>query len=202
MSRLSLNKATLVKQSNQLKRYQQFLPSLDLKRKQLTAERAKIRRNIELTEQQLQQLLQRVQQQLPMLADAAVNIHGLVNVDQLKIKMTNVVGVHLPEIEILSIATVDYSYLSKPHWVDSVTEIQAQVMQLRIHLVVLQHSLTLLDQAVKKVTQRVNLFEKVLIPQARENIRKIRIYLSDAEKVGVVNAKLTKKKRLQQSFQT
>ena len=53
----------------------------------------------------------------------------------------------------------------------------------------------LLDAALRKVTQRVNLFEKVLIPRARDNIRRIRIYLGDAERAAVVRSKIAKRKR-------
>jgi V/A-type H+-transporting ATPase subunit D len=59
-----------------------------------------------------------------------------------------------------------------------------------------RHRLDLLQVAVKRVTQRVNLFDKVLIPRTRRNIKRIQIYLSDAERAGVVQAKVAKKKRL------
>jgi V/A-type H+-transporting ATPase subunit D len=49
--------------------------------------------------------------------------------------------------------------------------------------------------AVRRITQRVNLFEKVLIPQTRENIRRINVYLGDAERAAVVGAKIAKRKR-------
>ena len=58
--------------------------------------------------------------------------------------------------------------------------------------------LALLDEAVRKVTQRVNLFEKVLIPRTKEHIRKIRIYLSDAERAAVVRSKIAKRKHAAQ----
>jgi V/A-type H+-transporting ATPase subunit D len=55
--------------------------------------------------------------------------------------------------------------------------------------------LSLLNYAVQKITQRVNLFDKVLIPQAQAYIKKIQIYLSDAERAQVVQAKISKNKR-------
>ena len=51
---------------------------------------------------------------------------------------------------------------------------------------------------MRKVTQRVNLFEKVLIPRTREQIRRIRIYLSDAERAAVVRSKIAKRKHAAQ----
>ncbi|MEM8855996.1 MAG: V-type ATP synthase subunit D, partial [Pseudomonadota bacterium] len=40
-----------------------------------------------------------------------------------------------------------------------------------------------------------NLFDKVLIPTSRANIKKIRIYLSDEEMASVVRSKISKRKR-------
>ena len=54
-----------------------------------------------------------------------------------------------------------------------------------------------LDQAVRRITQRVNLFEKILIPTAKKNIQRIRIYLGDAERAAVVTSKLAKVKQQQ-----
>ena len=70
------------------------------------------------------------------------------------------------------------------------------MMQLKLQNQVEQQRVETLGDAVKKVTQRVNLFDKVLIPKAQQDIRKIRIYLSDQERAGVVRAKSTKQKRL------
>ena len=43
-------------------------------------------------------------------------------------------------------------------------------------------------------TQRVNLFEKVKIPECRENIRRIGIYLGDMDTSAVVRSKIAKSK--------
>ena len=52
-----------------------------------------------------------------------------------------------------------------------------------------------LNQQVRRITQRVNLFEKVLIPRARENIKRIHIGLGEQERSAVVRSKIAKKKR-------
>ena len=53
-----------------------------------------------------------------------------------------------------------------------------------------------LKSAARTITQRVNLFSKVLIPEAEENIKKIGLFLSDQERAGVVRSKLAKQKKL------
>ena len=47
---------------------------------------------------------------------------------------------------------------------------------------------------MRTITQRVNLFSKVLIPRAEENIKRIGLFLSDQERAGVVRSKLSKQK--------
>lgn len=196
MARLSFSKASLAKETAQLKRYQQYLPSLDLKRKQLTAQRAKARAYLKRTELELQQNHRQVGELLPMLADEYIDLAGLVKVANVEIGEENVIGVHLPVLQVLDVDVKPYSFMSKPHWVDQVVRHLSHIVRLKVQREVAARRLERLEFAVKKITQRVNLFDKVLIPKTRDNIRKIRIFLSDAEKAAVVNAKLTKNKRL------
>jgi V/A-type H+-transporting ATPase subunit D len=79
--------------------------------------------------------------------------------------------------------------------VDRLVEELTRMLELQVRLAVQQRRAARLDAAVRKVTQRVNLFEKVLIPRARDNIRRIRIYLGDAERAAVVRSKIAKRKR-------
>jgi V/A-type H+-transporting ATPase subunit D len=69
------------------------------------------------------------------------------------------------------------------------------MLELKMQLQIDSRRLEILEKAVKKITQRVNLFDKVLIPRAQKNIKKIHIFLSDTERARVVRAKITKQKR-------
>ena len=80
-------------------------------------------------------------------------------------------------------------------WVDTTAQMLRQMMELRIRAQVEERRLALLEQAVKTITQRVNLFDKVLIPRARQNIKRIQIYLSDLQTAAVVRSKIAKRKR-------
>jgi len=195
MARLSLSKSSLSKQSKQLKTYERFLPSLDLKRKQLMAERAKARSRLAQTEQDIEELQRRVGDILPMLANHEVELQDLVRVTGVRLGRENVVGTRLPVLEGVDTRVRDYGLLAKPHWVDRVVRELQRMLALRLARQVEQRRLELLEVAVRKVTQRVNLFEKVLIPRTRENIRRIGIALSDAERAAVVRAKIAKGKR-------
>ena len=196
MARLALNKATLSKQVQQLRIFERFLPSLDLKRKQLLTERVKAAAALKITEQKLAPIDNLTAEQFPMASREDVDLTGLVHVKHVAFGQENVVGVKLPVLQSAEIEMREYGLLGRPHWVDRLAQLLRETMELRIRVQVERRRLDLLEDGVRKITQRVNLFEKVLIPRTRENIRTIRIYLSDNERAGVVRAKISKKKRM------
>ena len=200
MARLSFSKASLHKEGAQLKRYRQYLPSLDLKRQQLIAERAKAIALLEKTEHAIRRSYLFVERQLPMLSDENIDLEGLVIIKKTVFSEENIVGVRLPTIQTIEILCQPYSFLTKPHWVDQVVVQLKLMLELKIRLKIEQQRLDILQKAVKKVTQRVNLFDKVLIPKAQKNISKIRIFLSDTERAAVVRAKITKQKQLKEAY--
>ena len=195
MARLALNKASLSHQMRQLNTFERFLPSLDMKRMQLMAERARELAAMDSTRRTGEALRETVTAQLPMLANREIDLSALVRVKAVRLGEHNVMGTHLPRLEGVDLEVRDYGYLAKPHWVDRLVEALARMLELRVQLAVQARRAALLDEAVRKITQRVNLFEKVLIPRARENIRQIRIYLGDAERAAVVRSKIAKRKR-------
>jgi V/A-type H+-transporting ATPase subunit D len=200
MARLSLSKSSLSKQSRQLKTYQRFLPSLDLKRKQLMAERVKARAGQEEIAAAIESLRRRVAEGLPMLANHEVELEDLVRVSGVRLGYENVVGTRLPILEGVDTRVRQYGLIAKPHWVDRVVRELIAMLELQVAAQVQRRRVELLEVAVRKVTQRVNLFEKVLIPRTRDNIRRIRIFLSDAERAAVVRSKIAKGKRAKEGL--
>ena len=196
MARLALNKATLSRQVQQLKIFERFLPSLDLKRKQLLAERVKASAALRRTEQELAPIERLITEQFPMASREDVDLTGLVQLNSAKIQTENVVGVKLPVLESMDVEMREYGLLGRPHWVDRFAQLLRETIELQVRVQVERRRLQLLEVGVRKITQRVNLFEKVLIPRTRGDIRRIRIYLSDTERAGVVQAKISKKKRV------
>jgi V/A-type H+/Na+-transporting ATPase subunit D len=200
MARLTLSKSSLSTQSRQLKTFERFLPSLDLKRRQLIAERAKAVQAIAETEETIERLRELLKTAIPMAANQEVSVDGLVTVASVQIDTINIMGVRLPQIGQIRLKRRSYSLLAKPAWVDSLAELLEKMLQMKLQIQVDQRRLVLLDEAVKTVTQRVNLFDKVLIPRTRENIRKIQIFLADAERAAVVRAKIAKGKRAREAL--
>ncbi len=194
---LALNKTTLKQQRDQLKMFRRFLPSLDLKRQQLLAALKQARGELAEVEQQVEQLEQRLEDLYPLLGSSTAatrNLASLVQVRGVRVEEENMLGTRLPVAREVDFDVADYSRLVTPFWVDLLIDVLKQLAELRIHLQVRQERVVRLDYAARRLTQRVNLFEKVLIPQAVKNIRKIVIFLSDQERAAVVRSKLAKKK--------
>jgi V/A-type H+-transporting ATPase subunit D len=195
MARLALSKSSLSVESRRLKTFERYLPSLDLKRRQLIAERSKAARVIAATEADISTLLKSVEEGLPMGSNEEVNIDDLVHIARLRLGEENIMGVRLPLLDDIELKRADYALLGKPEWVDNFALRMEQMLKLRVRIQVEHQRLALLAEAVRTITQRVNLFDKVLIPRTRDNIRRIQIFLADAERAAVVRAKIAKGKR-------
>lgn len=195
MARLALNKSSLSKQKRQLKIYDQVLPSLDLKRRQLSTEKGKCRQAMAEIQKKLEVIEPQIAKELPMLSNERVALTDIVKVTAVDLVEENIMGTRLPKINKVKTEVRAYALLEKPFWVDRVVEILKTALELQIAVQVGRRRLDLLNMAERVATQRFNLFEKVLTPQTEANIKKIKIYLSDAERAAVVNSKIAKKKK-------
>jgi V/A-type H+-transporting ATPase subunit D len=184
MAKLKLSKSALQQERNQLKLYQRTLPSLDLKRRQLTVELAKARREREAAQLAVEKLDTSIGQQLPMLANPDIEVRGLVKMTGFELGKENVVGVRLPILTRIELSVANYSLLAKPTWVDVLVERLKDAAEQRTRVLVATEHVRILEVHEKRVTQRVNLFDKILIPTAKRNIQRIQIFLGDAERAA------------------
>ncbi len=194
MAKLQLSKSALAREQKSLKTFQRFLPSLDLKRQQVMAERAKAEKALTDTRREIDRFRKEAGEKLPMLALGEVDLTDLAKLKKVTLGTENVVGTRLPKLEEIEVEVRAYALMGRPQWVDRTAEILHDMLELRVRVQVEERRLALLEQAVKTVTQRVNLFDKVLIPTAKQNIKRIQIYLSDLQTAGVARSKLAKKK--------
>ncbi len=190
----ALNKAALAKAERDLATYRRFLPALDLKRQQLMAEREKARDALASLRASEASLAAEAGARLPMLADRSVDIAGLVALEGVEVGEENVVGTRLPVLKDARVRVLPYSPFARPHWVDAAAEAVSEAVVLKVRVRIAEERLARLEEAVRTVTQRVNLFDKVLIPRTEAEIRRIRVFLGDAEKAAVVRSKIAKRK--------
>lgn len=194
---MALNKSTLKQQRDELQTYRKFLPSLDLKRQQLLAAVKLARVQWDAAQTESERLEAQVAEVYPLLGSSTVrtrNLASLIRVRAVQIDEENLVGTKLPRLQAVEFELAEYSRMVTPFWVDQLIADLRQLAEHRIHRQVLGERLQRLEAASRRITQRVNLFEKVLIPQAAANIRKIVIFLSDQERAAVVRSKIAKQK--------
>lgn len=194
MAKLALNKSSLARESAQLDEYKRFLPSLELKRLQIMAERAKAKEISLRLKRDYEQRFEDIAASLPMLANQHVPVEGLVTLKNVVRGEQNLSGTRLPTLEEVEIETKEYALLARPHWVDPTVVGLQELLRLNLESQVAEERIETLIAAEAVISRRVNLFEKVLIPRAQRNIKKIRMALADGERDAVVRAKISKRK--------
>jgi len=128
----------------------------------------------------------------PMLAHEKLGHEGVVRIREVAVGSENLVGVHLPFLEEVTFEAPVYPLLGRPAWTEMLIARIERAAKMELEKEILHHRITLLERALRKITQRVNLFEKVLIPNARANIKKIAVVLDDMQRAGVVRSKIAK----------
>lgn len=123
-----------------------------------------------------------------------VGIGELVRVKAVDREMGNIAGVDIPVFRKLILDTIPYDLFEKPLWVDKGVVTLKEISSLDAEIEILRQQADLLGEELRITTQRVNLFEKVKIPETKKNIRKIQIYLSDQQTASVVRGKIAKNK--------
>lgn len=195
MAKLALNKSALSKEKQRKTSYGRYLPSLEMKQKQLLLERKKAEEALVQRANDIAILEDAVYKQLPMVAVENIDMAGLVTVESYDLGEENLLGTKVPLLERITFKRAEYGYLARPHWFDELAIALEKVMKLKMEEQVLHIRLARLKSAARTITQRVNLFSKVLIPQAESNIKKIGLFLADQERAGVVRSKLAKQKQ-------
>jgi V/A-type H+-transporting ATPase subunit D len=94
----------------------------------------------------------------------------------------------------LTFKDISYNVDDYPLWVDTALVKLREIARLDALVSTLRKQVALLDKELRSTSQRVNLFEKVKIPEAKENIRVIGVYLGDQQTAAVVRGKISKKK--------
>lgn len=192
MAKLALNKTALKRERDQLQLCNRVLPPLDMKRRQLTAELRRARAALAAEEAASAALSGQVRGELGVLAHGVPRLVGLVRVEAVHTGEENVVGLRLPVLQGVDFAVAPYALLATPPWLELYVERVQAAVTLHIRIEVCAERVRRLERAVRRVTQRVNLFEKVLIPTIRRNIKRIQSFLADAERAAVVRSKIAK----------
>ncbi|MBU0896850.1 MAG: V-type ATP synthase subunit D [Candidatus Omnitrophica bacterium] len=193
MAKLRLTKNELKKQKDTLKRFTKYLPMLQLKKQQLRLEVSKIYHLIDEAAVELVSLRKEVVRWVDVFAQD-VGLDKLLSVKSIKTETGNIAGVDIPSFGEVEFNQRSYDLLLTPLWVDKAIEVCKHTMTLKAKLLVYYRQMGILKEELRVAAQRVNLFEKVKIPESKENIRIISIYLGELQTAEVVRGKIAKAK--------
>ena len=195
MAEIKLNKTELKQQKNLLDQLRKYLPTLQLKQQQLQVEVDSLTPVIEGVNNRILNLKTGVEGWAELLTEKEdFVIYELAVVDRVVTGFENIAGVDVPIFEKVEFQKVDYSLFMTPVWVDQARETMRDIVSLREEMSVIVKKQELLAEELRQTNIKVNLFEKRMIPECMENIRKIRIFLGDQEIAAICNAKIAKEK--------
>jgi len=117
-----------------------------------------------------------------------------IKVAEVRVSEGNIAGVAIPVFEGVNFERNIPDLFDTQVWIDSGIRALEQLISLRLERRVIEEQFRLLSEELRTTNQRVNLFEKVKIPEAKENIRVIRIFLGDQQTAGVARSKIAKNK--------
>lgn len=197
MSRIPASKHELKRQRDALARYERYLPTLRLKQRQLQMELRRVEAAVhEVSEEEARVRLE-VSAWIEVWAEPQP-LTTLLVLEEVRTGETSVAGVTLPTLEHLTWRRHAPSLAATPPWVDDALVALERLAELRLRRRVLVEQRSRLGDELRRTRQRVNLFEKVKIPEAKSALRFIRIALGDLQAADVVRAKIAKAKSVEQ----
>lgn len=194
MAKIKLTKNELKVQKDALKMYRRYLPTLTLKKQQLQAEIRTIEANAIAVRKEKEALEKGFKDWIAVFSEKDAFPEGVITVSNIRKGSGNIAGVTIPTFDGADFSRGDYDLYETPLWVDIAANHMEKAMLLDLEAEVLEEQVRLLEAELLATSQRVNLFEKVKIPETEENIRKISIYLADQQVSAVVRSKISKRK--------
>ena len=198
MGKVKNTKTELKAQRDALKRYKRYLPTLQLKKQQLQME-------IRTVEQRVAEKKAEEEAARGALADwvklysEPLDYLSWLSVESIEVEPGNIAGVAVRSLKEIRFSRTAPDLWATPDWLDEGLSTLETLFRLRIERRLLEEQLRLLAEELRTTSQRVNLFEKVKIPECAENIRRIRIFLGDENTGAVVRSKIAKGKTVKKA---
>ena len=192
MAKIKLTKTELKAQTDALKRFQRFLPMLQLKKQQLQSEIAGIVAKAEAVSAQERAARDDLNRWVGLIATDEPLVAGLVKVKSVNTGEANIAGVPIPTFVSIETDVKEVDLWATPAWVDSAVDVTTKILSLQCERAIYEEQRRRVTAELQTTSQRVNLFEKVKIPECKEAIRVIKIALGDEQTAAVTRGKIAK----------
>jgi V/A-type H+-transporting ATPase subunit D len=193
MAKLKLTKQELKNQRDALQRFLRFLPTLELKKDLLVKEIRVVEDTLAARDADETRVRQGLAPWRKLFSEP-VGLEDAVRLREIRTSEGNIAGVRIPVFDAADFAVTDYDLFSTPLWLDAAVAVVQELGTLEAQRAVLRRQRVLLQHELQITIQRINLFEKVKIPECKENIRRIQIYLGDQQANAVARGKIAKLK--------
>jgi V/A-type H+-transporting ATPase subunit D len=191
--RIKLNKVSLRIQKQKLAMYQRFLPALEARKQQFLMHLAIVRKEIAVQEARMQEILQEIRVWSPLYGDMGPLLRYFIEIQEVKTSIRNVAGLKVPQFHGVVFKDPPYSFFATPASFEEVLRQSREAIECREAIRMLREQEKVLYEGFRKTSQRINLYEQRLIPDCREAIRKIAVYLQDQQAAAVGVAKVAKR---------
>lgn len=186
------NKIGMQSLNKQLKIREVALPTLKSKESALRVTIKKQKENLELIKESFKQKLEEYSSFVRLWAEFPVDYFQLKTIST---DVKKIAGIKTPVLKELKYIVEDFSRFTNPAWVTFGIEILKEFTKILTEIEIAERSVKILEHSLKKTMQKVNLYEKVQIPEYKEALRKIKRYLEDEENLDKAAQKITKQRQ-------
>lgn len=195
MAEIKLTKNELRAQQIRLAQLEKYLPTLQLKKAMLQSEVSEARVEIAKCEEEFRKAYAWVSHYSSLLIEkTSINPELAAKIAKVEKHYENIAGVEVPYFESITFEEYSYSLIDTPAWVDSAVIGLRAAAEAQVRIKVAEEKKAALEKEFREVSIRVNLFEKILIPRSKKNIKKIKVFLGDQQLAAVSQAKVAKSK--------
>lgn len=183
------NKTYLQQLTRELRIRENALPTLAAKESALRLEVHRARQEVHALGQHLLQKTAEMESTYPLWCEFPEDVVTLADV---RITIKKIAGVKIPVLERVFFNVERYSLFGLSSWIPPGIEMLKALAELSIKAEICRKKVAVLEHARKKTTQKVNLYEKVQIPEYKEAILKIKRFLEDEENLSKSSQKILK----------
>lgn len=198
--KIKFTQGELKRQRDALRQYERYLPTLQLKKQQLQLEILHKQSAHRDRKNSLSEKKKSAENWVGLLVEAS-EIRQWLSPEKITTAKKNIAGIDIPVFERVDFANAEYDLFLTPLWVDAGLETLRDMVSLQEEIQVLEKGISVLKHELRITTQRVNLFEKIKIPEAKEAIRLIKIYIGDQMTNAVGRSKIAKNKIEEANFE-
>lgn len=198
MSNIKYTKTELRAQQIKLSQLEKYLPTLQLKKAMIQLEINQVAFELEKLQIEMNTFEERMYGYKQLLTDSdAESLFEALQIVSINKRFENIAGIEIPIFEKIVFAEPSYFLFDTPYWLESGIQGGQNLIETRERISILHEQKKLLEKELREVSIRVNLFEKIMIPRTKENIKKVKIFLGDLQLAAVAQAKVSKRKILE-----